>query len=912
MGILRSESMSHGTLVLPNDKARDYIDILGREVNLQFVDMNSITMNRQYKKYIQRIDEMERILRVLYTEIEKLPDVKVIKGNYENFLDHDHLYQLDKVEESLQSLHTQFISFRDNNMDLMQQKSSAIEECAVAKAASLSFAPISMYNDSGNLRSSNEDFYLTNAVERGESGFLTGNLHSSPLVNQRITDRMNNVSGFGEMMFSSIAGVVKQEDQEKFARALFRATRGNTFTHFQPIFENITDPKTSKGVQKVVFVIYFQGATTSAVYDKISRICDAFSVSIYPWPSSYENAIQRIDELNTLIQDKEKALQAYEQYITLEIETLIQPVNSNNGNSLIEEWRLFCIKEKSIYATLNLFEGSDITLRADCWYPLDEEDRIRKILIAESSTQHVGAFLLTNTSSGGGAGIHISEGNSHDDEANISNTPPTYIKTNGFTAAFQDFVNSYGVPRYQEINPALFTLVSFPFLFGIMYGDIGHGSIVFIIGLLLVFYHNKLSKSVSDENFKILMSGRYMITMMGFFATYCGFLYNDFFAAGLDLFGSRYLLSDEKLADGSHVYVPNNNSTSVSFPYPFGFDPVWKGAVNEMSFLNSFKMKFSVIIAFLQMTLGVLLKGFNNIYFKNYIDFFFEFVPQLIFMVGFIGYLNFLIFFKWLTPVEGYNKPSILNALIGLQSSLFGADIPLNERFYFSQPQVQKYITIALVISVPWMFFPKPLYLIYKSRKERNHSGGNKSNRQMSSYSSISSKFSSLSNDFSSNKFNKSSNMLSEDGNQLIESGHESSSGGGHSDPTEIFIHQLIETVEFLIGSISNTASYLRLWALSLAHNMLALVALQFTILEALASKSLILKTVQLFTLFFLFFAFTSFIMIVMDSLECFLHGLRLQWVEFQNKFYKGDGILFAPLNHLRIILETEEMLNSS
>ena len=87
-------------------------------------------------------------------------------------------------------------------------------------------------------------------------------------------------------------------------------------------------------------------------------------------------------------------------------------------------------------------------------------------------------------------------------------------------------------------------MITFPFLFAVMFGDMGHGFIMFAAGLFFVLREKQLeAMRIKDEIFQTFFGGRYVILLMGAFSLYTGLIYNDLFSRSVNLFGSGWTMT---------------------------------------------------------------------------------------------------------------------------------------------------------------------------------------------------------------------------------------------------------------------------------------------------------------------------------------------------------------------------------
>uniref|UniRef100_A0A668A744 V-type proton ATPase subunit a n=1 Tax=Myripristis murdjan TaxID=586833 RepID=A0A668A744_9TELE len=621
-----------------------------------------------------------------------------------------------------------------------------------------------------------------------------------------------------------LSRLIERMKIEAFERMLWRVCKGYTILSYAEIDEYLENPDTGEPTKSVVFLISYWG---DQIGQKVKKICDCYHCHLYPYPNSNEER----NDTNSLTLTYQ-VLHRTEDYLRQVL---------NKASESVYTWVIQVKKMKAIYYILNLcsFDVTNKCLIAEVWCPVSDLPAVRRAL-EDGSVRKLSAFGATVPS--------------FVNRIPNSDTPPTLIRTNKFTSGFQNIVDAYGVGNYREINPAPYTIITFPFLFAVMFGDLGHGVIMALFAFWMVLYeNNRKLKRTRNEIWNTFFEGRYIILMMGLFSIYTGLIYNDCFSKSLNIFGSGWSVKamfnakvwEEKDIKANRFLTLDPNITGVfNGPYPFGIDPIWNLASNRLTFLNSYKMKMSVILGIIHMSFGVILSVFNHLHFRKKYNLYLVFLPELLFLLCLFGYLVFMILYKWLafSASDSRLAPSILIHFINMFLMQGDGVRPL----YAGQAGLQVFLVVIAVLSVPVLLLGKPLYLYWL------HNGGHRLGMYRVRVCAF--------------------------------------------DFADEFLHQSIHTIEYCLGCISNTASYLRLWALSLAHAQLSEVLWAMVMRVGLRMKTS-LGIMFLVPVFGLFAVLTVSILLVMEGLSAFLHALRLHWVEFQNKFYSGAGIKFSPFS---------------
>jgi vacuolar-type H+-ATPase subunit I/STV1 len=188
--------------------------------------------------------------------------------------------------------------------------------------------------------------------------------------------------------------------------------------------------------------------------------------------------------------------------------------------------------------------------------------------------------------------------------------PPTKIKNPRIAYVYEKLVTGFGLPNYFEVDPTVFMIVSFPVIFGLMFGDIGHGLILLGLSLLLVAVNR--SGFRAPELFEYLIRGSPLLVMCSIAAVFFGFLYGEVFGSGeyyhvieSTLHGFLGFKIHEAVRSASHSLEVVLSSVA-GFPViiPFPFEPFEKPML---------LLLVALYVAIIQITLGLILGLVNQL-----------------------------------------------------------------------------------------------------------------------------------------------------------------------------------------------------------------------------------------------------------------------------------------------------------
>lgn len=851
--VFRSSDMTYIELYIPSEVSRGIVSLLGNLGTVMLKDMNTelSAFQRGHVKQVIKYDEIDRLVQYLLSVCDRHANatwkytyhpvnIDDPSGRYVQTVadilrdvENDSIESINTVTEEITQFEARVRQLDDSLINLKRRLNRLIEERHVVFEAGR-FLEVNPGIPSGAGVASTtpeiDEFRLTDE-EAVEFDTL-----SDFSIDEEDHEHNRQSFDFGYHNKYMLIGSMSRAKINTLNKILWRILRGNLFFHHIPIDELLFEG--NELVEKDCFIIFTHG---EILLKKVRKVVESLEGTLFSIPSNHLT----IQLLNDKISDLEQICNTTEQ--TLHTELLIV-------NDRLPIWNVLVKREKYMYATLNLFRQEAQALVAEGWVPTSELECLRNALkdfgeISGSASTAVLNVISTNKS------------------------PPTYHKTNKFTSAFQAIVDAYGIATYKEVNPGLATIVTFPFMFAIMFGDTGHGLIVLLCGIYMIWNEKKFCSIKRGEIFDMAFTGRYVILLMGIFSVYTGILYNDIFSLSMTLFKSGWKWPED-FKEGDSI-----EATKVG-TYPFGLDYAWHGAENNLIFSNSYKMKLSILMGFIHMTYSYFFSLVNYRYRNSKIDIVGNFLPGLIFMQSIFGYLSWAIVFKW--SIDWVKDARVAPGLLNMLINMFLAPGVVDEQLYVGQSFLQVVLLLAALVCVPWLLLYKPLTLKKLNQKAVDRG------------------FSDIHDEELHERLLEAQDT-SEDGMIVADFNNEKEKESFNFG--DVMIHQVIHTIEFCLNCISHTASYLRLWALSLAHAQLSSVLWSMTIANAFSAENsgsapAVAKVVILFGMWFVL---TVCILVLMEGTSAMLHALRLHWVEAMSKFFEGEGYAYEPFSFKKI-----------
>ena len=808
--IFRSAEMSLIQFYIPQEISRDAVYTIGQLGLVQFLDLNLKvrSFQRTFVDDIRRLDNVERQYRYFYNLLQK------------------HNLNLYETEEDN-------LKYTPSSHGVILPPSTSIIDDHVQNAAILETRLIQMVDAAEQLEQQKADLEQYRYVLQSGDAFFSKD--SQAVVPASSSQNDDNESGPQDQpvrlsdSFNYVTGVISREKLSILEQILWRVLRGNLYFKHVDLEEPIYDNKLKEKVQKSTFIVFSPG---NLIVRRIKKIAESLDAKLYDVDESASVRSETLLEINQNLGDLYTVLQTTTTTLESELYAIAKELNT---------WFQDVSREKAVFETLNKFnyDNNRKILVAEGWIPQDELGVLEEKM-SEMTTE---------------LGIDVT---SIIEVVETNRSPPTFHRTNKFTEAFQNICDCYGIAQYREINAGLPTIVTFPFMFAIMFGDMGHGFIMFLAALALVLNEKSIDRMKRGEIFDMAYSGRYILLLMGVFSMYTGFLYNDIFSKTMTLFKSGWEWPSH-WEEGETIFGESVGT------YPIGLDWAWHGTENALLFSNSYKMKLSILMGFIHMSYSYMFSLVNHLYFDSWIDIVGNFIPGLLFMQGIFGYLSICIVYKW--SVDWIKDEKVAPGLLNMLINMFLSPGTIEAELYPHQAKVQVFLLMLALICIPWLLLVKPIYFKLTHKEEHQPLANTDDVLE----------------------------QLLPDNSLVGDEGDEEEGNHAHGENFgDIVIHQVIHTIEFCLNCVSHTASYLRLWALSLAHAQLSSVLWTMTIQISFGVPGALGVFMTVF-LFGMWFILTVCVLVVMEGTSAMLHSLRLHWVESMSKFFVGDGSYYEP-----------------